>query len=184
MLGPSGSATLLGVLGLGCVVTWPLLRSHGGALAVHAPRKAAGRTGPTATSRSRRRGPARPRRRSTRPRQSHRPQPCVDQVRARRRRSVTRSTWRGPLRRAGVEASARCARAVRSDGRRCCRSKGSLFAALNVRCLLADNVKQAISIASTLADSVSRWPHPLSANSSRKPLCLRAKAATIASAYS
>lgn len=34
MLGPSGSATLLGVLGLGCVVTWPLLRSHGKALAV------------------------------------------------------------------------------------------------------------------------------------------------------
>ena len=34
MVGPGGSATLFGVIGLSCVVTWPLLRSYGRALIV------------------------------------------------------------------------------------------------------------------------------------------------------
>ena len=44
--------------------------------------------------------------------------------------------------------------------------------------------EQARTMASTLSISVSSAAYPLSANASRKPRCLRAEAATFASAYS
>ena len=49
--------------------------------------------------------------------------------------------------------------------------------------LLAERLRTALMMASTVADNVSTTPAPLSANPSRKRRCLRARAPMIASAY-